>query len=414
MTASNGFRVLVCGDLHVCDRPSLGGLRPLTEDGEPVYLAQARRTLGWIAEVAAREQVHAVLVGGDVYDVPNPSPAAEAVVASWLYDLQQQHRVMVLLGNHDRASGGEGPPGGALEPLAFVGEAGDNLSIVCGFRPQVLADRFGDPCLQVFPMPYPPRGHILAALGMEGAGQANDVISRCLDSIVEGYVAQLDAEPSGLPTLLWGHGTVGGSSYGARSVPLTDPQVSAGLFGRFDAAAWSHIHKRQLLGGLGSEAHAYIGAPDRNDFGEAHDDCGVTVLTFGKAAQRPRVEFFQNPHARNFCTFAPEALQALDTSVEAAEPILDRTVWRVRGEAPLTAEAHREVVALVRRLRAAGVFIVDGCEVERTDRARLDEGVVTADTSDAAVFAAVLAADPGFEAHADDLTRRWAQIRGSV
>jgi hypothetical protein len=297
-----------------------------------------------------------------------------------------------------------------------VGEGGDSLSIINGFQMQELTDRFGSLCLRVAPMPYPPRGHILAALGMEGAGQANDVISRCLDSIVEGYVAQLDeGREAGVPCLLWGHGTVGGASYGARSVPLTDPQVSAGLFGRFDAAAWSHIHLRQQLGGLASPAHAYIGAPDRGDFGEEGQACGVTIMTFGLRGEHPVVQFIENPAARTFTTISPEAAEAMGAELlaDAARPAEARTIWRVRSAAPLTAEAHREVVAMVRRLRAAGVLITEGCEVERTDRARLDEGVVTADTSDAAVLAAVLAADQGFAAHAEDITARWAQVRGS-
>lgn len=414
---SGGFKVLCCGDLHVCDRPSLGGQRPVTDGGEAVYLAQARRTLAWIAAVAEREGVDAVLVGGDVYEHHNPSPAAEAVVAGWLAALQAVCPVLVLLGNHDCESGGSGPDGGALEPLRYVGDP-DLLEVVTTFRLRTVSDRVGYPRLRVAPMPFPPRGHILAAVGMDGVAQANDVISRCLDSIVEGYVAQLDAEAADgtcdLPTLLWGHGTVGGASYGSRSVPLTDPQVSAALFGRFDAAAWSHIHLRQQVGGLGSDAHAYIGAPDRGDFGEEGQEAGVTILTFGARGERARAEFVPNPHARVFATLTPAEALALDVAAETALPAEDRTVWRIRGDAPLAAEAHKEVQNLVRRLRAAGLLISDACDVERTDRARLEEGVVTADTSDAAVLAAVIAADAGLVPHADDITARWAHIRGEV
>ena len=415
------MKILCTGDLHVCDRPSLGGQRPVTEDGTPVYLAQAIRTLGWIADVAEEREVDAVLVGGDLFDIPNPSPAAVTALAAWLYRLQVELGIQawLLLGNHDRANGEGGVGGGALEPLGYVGDV-DSLRVVVGFRPQVLSTREGLPGLRVYPMPYPPRGAIMAALGAEGVADTNDALSRCLDSIVEGYVAQLDLEDDeglrALPTLLWGHGTVGGASYGTRTVPLTDPQVSAKHFGRFDGAAWSHIHLRQQVGGLGSDAHGYVGAPDRGDFGEEGQAAGVAVLTFGAAGERAQVEWVENPHARGFRTVTPAEAEALTAAIiaEAQGPAEDRTVWRIRSAEPLTAEAHAEVVALVRRLRGHGALVSESCEVERADRQRLPDGAVDLDTSDPAVFAAALASDPVYEGRADDLTRRWRAIRGDL
>lgn len=61
-----------------------------------------RLVLAEIVDVAAREQVDLVIVAGDAFDTPAPSPEAEAIVYQTLLDLTDTGaEVVVLAGNHD-------------------------------------------------------------------------------------------------------------------------------------------------------------------------------------------------------------------------------------------------------------------------------------------------------------------------
>lgn len=61
-----------------------------------------RLVLAEIVDIAASEQVDLVIVAGDAFDTPAPSPEAEAIVYQTLLDLTDTGaEVVVLAGNHD-------------------------------------------------------------------------------------------------------------------------------------------------------------------------------------------------------------------------------------------------------------------------------------------------------------------------
>ncbi|MGZ4619424.1 MAG: metallophosphoesterase family protein, partial [Frankiaceae bacterium] len=62
------------------------------------------RVLAEIVEVAAREQVDAVLIAGDLYDTSAPSPEAQRLVVHALLRLRAVGaEVLLVAGNHDNA-----------------------------------------------------------------------------------------------------------------------------------------------------------------------------------------------------------------------------------------------------------------------------------------------------------------------
>src|SRR6478752_3524865 len=65
-------------------------------------LDEQRAVLGEIVDVARREQVDAVLIAGDLYDVAVPSADAQRLVVRTLLDLRATGaEVIAIAGNHD-------------------------------------------------------------------------------------------------------------------------------------------------------------------------------------------------------------------------------------------------------------------------------------------------------------------------
>lgn len=173
--------ILACADLHVDDKVTLAGLTPRDpETGEPSVLADARRTLRWIGEVAKQEQVAAIFVAGDVFERPTPSPAAVAVVAEEFSRWCDYRPVYVLLGNHDRPKG-DGVH--ALEPLRWVGRG--NLRIIDRPDPFMLSIGYG---IRVYPVPYPSASRLAAESA--SAEHTSAAVSNALDAIIAARAAK--------------------------------------------------------------------------------------------------------------------------------------------------------------------------------------------------------------------------------
>src|SRR6266568_8128044 len=67
---------------------------------------EQRAFLSWLAARCEAEQVHALLVAGDLFDVSNPSAAAQALWAEFLVGLWRRMptlQVIAIGGNHDSA-----------------------------------------------------------------------------------------------------------------------------------------------------------------------------------------------------------------------------------------------------------------------------------------------------------------------
>ena len=85
-------------------------------------LDEQRAVLAEIASIAETNEVDAVLVSGDVYDLSAPSAAAQQVVVQALLRMRRAGaEVIVIAGNHDH-----GPTFEAYRPL--MGVAGITLA----------------------------------------------------------------------------------------------------------------------------------------------------------------------------------------------------------------------------------------------------------------------------------------------
>lgn len=411
MVISKPTKILVVSDTHVSDRMTLAGTAP-TVDGKPLVLEQARRALAWVRDTAADLDVDLVLHGGDVYDEPRPSPAAEAVVVDWLIEMTEIAPTIVLVGNHDRPSGGGTH---ALEPVRNLSP--DRLLIADDADPVFLLGPVGltpsritrnrsmlgaaDAArLVVFPIPYPEKARARAMAA--DADEANLAISGGLEAVLADCAGQTRYwQLNGVPCALLMHGTLRGASFGQRVAPLSDVQVPAAeWWPAFDVQACGHIHQRQPCPGR-RDLPGYVGALDRMDFGEADDVPGVALYTVtpGEGGERAavQVEHIPYPGARQYVTIDLDTSPAPDT-LEPGE-----TVYRIRGA--LEPDEHARVGTLVRSWRGRGCIVANQTTVAAEDRARVDVSAEDALSREALV-------DRALEARPDLLEHRQLVIDG--
>lgn len=397
----NEFRVLVVADTHVDDRMALGGATPTLPNGEPLVLAQARTMMAWVGAVARDYGVSTIVHTGDLYERPQPTPASETVAAEALDAWCEIADVVLLLGNHDRP---QGVAKHALEPLR--GRRPGRLHVID--RPATRSL----PHFLVAAVPTPTRTYAMRVA--DGREISNALLSEHLDQIVADF-AQIARNNPNVPSLLVGHGTLGGATFHAyQTAPISDVRISTAHFDAFTTTAWGHLHRRQGAPGWPG-SHGYVGSPDRHDFGEEGEAKGVTVFTFKRSAEgeawTATWEFVENLHARVFRTIPVETFAQAPFDTLAATLI--GTISRVTGEMEDGADLDA-VVQTIQALKRRGLIVRNEVTTVCHDRSRLGpQGAREAFTLMNAVAAACEARDD-LRPHKDLILSTVAELRGGA
>jgi exonuclease SbcD len=239
-------------------------------------LDEQRAVLAEIASLAEANQVDAVLVAGDVYDLSAPSAAAQRLVVEALLRMRKAGaEVVVIAGNHDN-----GPTFEAYRPL--MGVAG--ITMAGTVRP---ADRGGvirftarsdGADVQVAVLPFLSQRYAVRAAEIVASTPSENV--RAYDEQIRQVVASLTGGFSAnTVNLVMSHvtcvgGVFGGGERSAQSifeysVPASVFPVSAHY------VALGHLHRRQALPAP-APVH-YSGSPLAVDFGE-QDNVSVACL----------------------------------------------------------------------------------------------------------------------------------------
>jgi exonuclease SbcD len=239
-------------------------------------LDEQRAVLAEIAALAEAQQVDAVLVAGDVYDLSAPSAAAQQVVVQALLRMRRAGaEVIVIAGNHDHAGTFE-----AYRPL--MGVAG--ITLAGTVRP---AERGGvirftarsdGADVQVAVLPFLSQRYAVRAAEIVGNTPAEN--TRAYDEQVRQVLGSLtDGFGGGTVNLVMSHltcigGKLGGGERSAQSV--IEYSVPAGIFPvAAHYVALGHLHRRQKLPAP-APVH-YSGSPIAVDFGE-QDNSSVVCL----------------------------------------------------------------------------------------------------------------------------------------
>lgn len=235
-----------------------------------------RAVLAEVAEIADREAVDAVLVGGDLFDVAAPTPEAERTVWSALLDLtaERTRPVLVIAGNHESPSRFE-----AVAPVF----AAHGVHVVA--RPTKPADggvvelptAGGD--LRVALLPFPSQrvaasvDDLMDRRADEHGGSYADRVRDLLGWLTAGFDA--DAANVVLAHLMVMGGTMGGGERGAHTV--FDYWVPSTAFpATAHYVALGHLHRAQGIDG--PSPLRYCGSPLQLDFGETANEPSVTIV----------------------------------------------------------------------------------------------------------------------------------------
>lgn len=271
-----------------------------------------RAILEQMLALAARPDVDAVLIAGDVYNRASPSPEAIAQFSAFLTSLAALDKpVCIVRGNHD----GEAQLSYAAPLLAGRG-IHISRPFDGGMECVELADRFGP--VRVWLLPYIRPAQARAAFP---------------DAKIENYADALRVVLAATPpnpsvrNVLVTHQYVSGalvSDSEERSIGGLD-QIPPELFDGYDYVALGHLHRAQTLreGRL-----RYCGAPLVYSFDECAQSKSATLVTLGAKGEPNAFETvpFQPPHACRRLEGTLEELCALPRSEDYIQAVLTDTV----------------------------------------------------------------------------------------
>lgn len=239
--------------------------------------------LSEIAEIAISEKVDALLVAGDVFDRPNPSPQAEAAIFDFFLRLHHAKIPSVIIsGNHDSAAR-LGSLGGLMQ---FVGAHVIAEPLDLERMSHTIETASGEK-LCVHGLPYLSERKLVKALDLL-TGDVGSWRQRYRAGVAKMLSFLAENFQLGAVNMLMAHTTIDGSKPSgserglefdlANSYTLTGLQIPAAV----QYMALGHIHKPQDVCDV--PRLRYSGSIIQLDFGEAGEEKQVSLIeaTVGK------------------------------------------------------------------------------------------------------------------------------------
>ncbi|MGL5081553.1 MAG: exonuclease subunit SbcD [Microcoleaceae cyanobacterium] len=308
------IRILHLSDIHMGSGFSHGRTNP--ETGLNTRLEDFMATLGRCIDRAIAEPVDLVLFGGDAFPDATPPPLVKEAFATHFRRLvDAQIPTVLLVGNHDQYSQGQG--GASLGIYRTLGVPG----FVVGDRLETHKVQTRQGIVQVITLPWLTRSTLLTRPETEDLSleEVNHLLIDKLKVALEGEIRRLSPE---LPTVLLAHVMVDKASLGAERFLAVGKgfTVPLSLLIRpcFDYVALGHVHKHQNLNSTNDPPVVYPGSIERVDFSEEKEDKGFVLIELAK--NQVRWEFCPLP-VRSFCTVKVDVSQAELPQVEILKAI---------------------------------------------------------------------------------------------
>ena len=227
--------------------------------------------LAEMVEVAAAEQVDAIVIAGDQFDFANPGPEAETLVYRTLMDLAEIAPVVMVAGNHDHPR-----RLAAVAPLLRLGRITVGAVVSRPEEGGVVRPVDG---LRVALIPFLSQRSIVTAADLMSlapdahGGKYADRVAGIADVLCAGATADE-------VNLLVGHLMVHGASPSGderEAHTVMDYSVSAHAFpAGLSYVALGHLHRHQRV--PAPAPVYYAGSPLQLDFGEVEQAKGVVVV----------------------------------------------------------------------------------------------------------------------------------------
>ncbi|UCE27190.1 MAG: exonuclease SbcCD subunit D [Candidatus Coatesbacteria bacterium] len=363
-------KILHVADLHL-------GASAYEKPGRPrlaEFLAAVDRT--W--DLAADEDVDAILVAGDVFDGYRPDAEVEREWAARVSRLIDEGvPLAVVPGNHDAPA----RRGAASHLDVYDRLRLESVHVFSLPDVKTLATRSGP--LEVVGVPWPFRGKFFEP--GESAVPADADITDQLEGILDDVIMpRLDSE---IPTVLLAHLWLREGSLSSEKTFAVGPDpiipASAVVRDEFAYAALGHLHRHQELPGTDGRA-VYAGGLSRISFGDEGIPKGAVVAEVSTGGCSWR--FVELP-SRTFKTIAvevetaEEAESKISDSIGAFDPADAVVRLLVRGPAAVLSELARRGLAA----HFPGAFGFKA-EFERTDEHRAGRPSIAEDATVAAAL----------------------------
>ncbi len=326
-----GIRILHVSDIHLGSGQNHGRTNPLT--GLNTRVEDFARALETCINRALADAVDVVLFTGDAFPDATPPPWIQELFArQFLRLVAAQIPVVLLVGNHDQHTHGEG--GASLSiyralqvPGVIVGES---------LRTYTLETRNG--AIQIVTLPWITRSTLLTKPETQGLSmnQINELLLTRLREVLAGEILNLDEE---IPAILAAHVMADQALFGAERLlsagkTLTVP-LSLLAQPCFRYVALGHVHRHQVL--YNDPPVVYAGSIERVDFSEEDEEKGYVLIDVEPT--QTRFQFCPLPtrpmHTiRVDLTTADDPQQELLNHIQKA-PIQDaivRLVYRLKSE----------------------------------------------------------------------------------
>lgn len=297
-------------------------------------LDEHRQVLAEIVEVARREHVDVVLMAGDVFESPLPSPEAQQLAWTTLLDLRRvAGHVFVVAGNHD--------PCEAFEAWRQVFAAAGITMVGRVKRPAdggVIEVAVGTERLRLAMLPFVSQRAVVKAADLfdADASQANAQYSDRVRQVIEALTATFagDAVNVVLAHLTVANGAFGGGERETQSI--FDYHVSATVFPPTASyVALGHLHRNQRM--PAPCPVWYSGSPLAVDFGEEIARPAVMVIdvTPGQPAVVRAIELTT---PRRLCTIEGTLAELTELAADVGDALV-----RVRVTEPARAGLAEDV-----------------------------------------------------------------------
>lgn len=271
-------------------------------------------TLNIALDWALKNDVHLVVIAGDIFKNRDPTPTVQREFAKCIHKLSSAGMpTFILVGNHDVPN--------ALQRANTV-EIYSTLAIpmvTVAQKPGVhtIDTRAGK--VQIVALPWLSRSYLMGNASFRNL--TPDELNAQIIEMVEGFIdTSVDKLDPSMPAILTAHASVQGAVFSTeREIMLgADVVLPKTIVAnpRFDYVAMGHIHKYQVL----SEQRPpiiYPGSLERIDFGEQNDKKGFVSVEIdepGKDGVRAVRHDFHEVPARRFITIKVNA--ALDFPTE--------------------------------------------------------------------------------------------------
>ena len=324
---------------------SHGRINPTT--GLNTRLEDFVNTLAKCIDRAIAEPVDLVLFGGDAFPDATPPPYVQEAFASQFRRLvDAQIPTVLLVGNHDQYSQGQG--GASLCIYRTLGVPG----FIVGDSINTHRIQTHNGPVQVITLPWLTRSTLLTRPETEGLALAevNELLTSRLDPVIEAEIRRLDSE---IPTVLLAHlmadrANLGAERFLAVGKGFTIP-LSMMTRPCFDYVALGHVHRHQNLNKSNDPPVIYPGSIERVDFSEEKEDKGYVLVELEKG----RVQW-------EFCPLPVRVFRTIEVDVSDAANPQDALIKAIGKK-----NIKDAVVRLIYKLRSDQLDLIDNGTVHQ-------------------------------------------------